>query len=89
MLRVYSHRPRLSHDSYLYSLPSNTGMGVCLVIPTRRFEVWDDLGKLRLFYTKAEALRFCHDDMYMIVHKELTSKEQHQNLLDKLGAAPY
>lgn len=48
---------------------------------TRRFEVWDDLGKLRTFYTKAEAERFLIDGMFIITHKPLTRSEHYENML--------
>lgn len=55
------------------------------MIPTRRFEVWDDLGKLRTFYTRAEAVRFSLENMFIIERKALTQKEQTENMLAQVG----
>lgn len=62
-------------------------MGVPQVIPSRRFEVWDDIGKLRTFYTKAEAERFRLEDMFIVVQKTLTQREHYENLLSAVGDA--
>lgn len=62
-------------------------MGVSQIVPTRRFEVWDDVGKLRTFYTKAEAERFVIDGMFIIARKALTQRERYENLLSGIGEA--
>ena len=55
--------------------------------PVRRFEVWDDVGKLRTFYTKAEAKRFCIENMFIKEKIPLTPSAQFAILLAGVGEA--
>lgn len=57
------------------------------MIPTRRFEVWDEEGKLRTFFTKAEAEHFVIGDMFIKENIPLTVREHIDNLLDRVGEA--
>lgn len=59
------------------------------LVPTRRFEVWDDMGKLRTFYTKVEAERFSIGDMFIKEIIPLTPAQHFSNLLAGVGEAPF
>lgn len=64
-------------------------MGIPGLVPTRRFEVWDDVGKLRTFYTKADASRFCHGEMYLIERSGLTTAQHYEQLRTLVGESPF
>lgn len=57
------------------------------MVPVRRFTVSDELGKLRTFYTRAEAERFCHGNMFITETKPLTMVEHNKNLASLVGDA--
>lgn len=57
------------------------------MLPQRRFEVWDEYGKLRTFYTRADAKRFLIGDMFIKENIPLTRAEQFENLQARVGEA--
>lgn len=55
--------------------------------PERRFEVWDELGKLRTFYSMPEAIHFCHENMFIVKQNRLTPVERLENMQASVGEA--
>lgn len=71
----------------IHSLYRGANLGVDKMIQ-RRFEVWDDMGKLRTFYTRAEAEAFILPGMELKVQpKENKPKPRHEDLEDLVGLA--
>jgi hypothetical protein len=59
-------------------------------IPRLRFELWDDFGKLRTFYSRVEAKRFCQQGVHWIVElPKVTPAENARRLLEEVGEAPF
>ncbi len=61
------------------------------MIPERRFEVWDELGKLRTFYTNVSARTFVgkniDGNLFIIERKALTNSERFENMVSQVGEA--
>ena len=73
-------------ECHIYHIHGRTDMD----IPRLRFEVWDDLGKLRAFYTRVEATRFCQQGVHwVVVLPKVTPADNARNMLEMVGEAPF
>lgn len=60
-----------------------------MTIRLPRYEVWDDQGKLRAFYTEERARNFCLAGMWVVVLPKLSKREQIVNFLAQCEEAPF
>lgn len=77
----------LTDEHLLHCVCGRAGLGVSKMIQ-RRFEVWDELGRLRSFYTRAEAEAFILPGMELkVLPREKKPKPRHEDLEDLVGLA--
>lgn len=57
--------------------------------PLPRFEVWDDAGVIRRFFTQERARNFCLEGMWVVVLPKLSKREQIVNKLSSWEEAPF
>ena len=58
-------------------------------MPVPRFEVWDELGKLRAFYTEDRAKNFALEGMRIVVLPKLSKRERIANIVSTWEEAPF